>query len=112
VATAASGRPAETVKPVDGAPAVTPSAEAVTAPAEIELTIDATPPVDVYLGAVKIGTSAAPIKLKRGDVKVKLTFKAVGYVAQDVEVPAAANTVVAVKLVKAAGAKKKSDLEY
>jgi len=43
---------------------------------------------------------------------VKLTFKAAGYAPQDMEVPAAANTTVAVKLVKAVSAGKKSDLEY
>jgi len=104
--------PAETAK---AAPTVTPSvtAEPTVVPAEIELTIDASPKlIDVYLGGAKIGTSASPLRLKRGDARVKLTFKAAGYAPQDMEVPAAANTTVAVKLVKAVSAGKKSDLEY
>ncbi len=43
------------------------------------------------------------MKIKRGDGKVKLTFKAPGYAPKDVDVPASANTVISVNLVKAAG---------
>ncbi len=96
-------------------PTVTPvvTAEPAALPAEVELTIDATPKVlDVYLGGAKIGTSAAPVKIKRGDARVKLTFKAAGYAPQEMEVPAAASSTVAVKLVRAAAVGKKSDLEY
>ena len=96
---------------------VSPSATAETAvPAEIELTINAVPSVvDVYLGAEKVGSSAAPVKVKRGEGKVKLTFKAPGYAPQDLEVSASASASVAVKLTKVAaagGGKTRSDLEY
>jgi hypothetical protein len=100
--------------PAPTAPTVTPSATVDTgaAAAEIELTIDADPKVvDVYQGATKIGASSGPIKLKRADGRVKLTFKAVGYTPQDIEVPASANTVVSVKLKKVANARR-GDLEF
>jgi hypothetical protein len=42
---------------------------------------------------------------------VKLTFKAAGYAPQDLEVPAAANTVVSVTL-KRIAAGKRGDLEF
>ena len=75
----------------------------------MELTIDATPKaVDVYRDGAKIGSSAAPVKIKRADGKVKLTFKAVGYAPGDMPVPVSANRVVEVKLVKV----KKRDVEF
>ena len=101
------------VKAPDPAPSVAPSATATAQalPAEVELTIDATPRVvDVYRDGAKIGSSDKPLRLARADGKVKLTFKAAGYAPQDLDVPASANAVVAVTLKKAAG--KKSDLEY
>ena len=93
---------------------MTPSAAAPPAlPAEIELTVDATPsPVDVYLGKTKIGTSAAPVKIKRGDGKVKLTFKAQGFAPQDMEVPASGNTAVQVALKKVGGGRGRGELEF
>jgi serine/threonine-protein kinase len=98
-------------------PKVTPSAAAEAAPvapAEVELTFDATPKVvEVFLDGNKIGTSAAPIRVKRAEGKVKLTFKAAGHTPQDLEVLASANTVVAVRLVKvAAGVRTNKDLSY
>jgi serine/threonine-protein kinase len=94
-------------------PSVVPSVTPEAPPADIELTIDADPKtVDVFQGPTKLGSSASPIKLKRADGKVKLTFKAPGYTPQDIEVPASANTVVAVKLKKVAGQKKSGDLEF
>jgi serine/threonine protein kinase len=76
-------------------------------PAEVELTIESTPKVvEVYLGKEKIGSSESPIRVKRSDEKVKLTFKAVGYAAQEIDVPAGSNTVVAVTLTKVAPVKK------
>jgi serine/threonine-protein kinase len=73
-------------------------------PAEVEITVDATPRiVDVYLGAAKVGTSAAPIRIKRAEGRVRLTFKATGYLPKDVDVQATASTVVNVVLKKAAG---------
>ncbi len=105
----------EPAKPAPtAAPTVTPSATAEAAlPAEVELTIDATPKVvDVYLrGDQDRHLGGARASIKRGDAKVKLTFKAAGYAPQDVEVPAAANTVVAVTLKKIA-AGKRGDLEF
>jgi eukaryotic-like serine/threonine-protein kinase len=93
-------------------PAEAPSSAAA-APAEVELTIDATPKgVDVYQGAAKIGSSAAPVRIKRGDEKVKLTFKAPGYAPKDVEVPASANATISVSLVKAGGGGKKPEVEF
>ncbi|APR77710.1 serine/threonine protein kinase [Minicystis rosea] len=106
------------VKTADPAPTVTPIVAAEPQPAaaaDVELTIESTPKVvDVYLGGTKLGTSATPIKIKRSDGKVKLTFKAQGYTPRDLEVPVSANSIVGVELAKVAGgaAKKKSDLEF
>jgi serine/threonine-protein kinase len=101
-------------KPVETAPpTVTPSAAPEVAPAEVELRVESTPRlVEVYLGATKLGTSAEPVKLKRGEGKVKLTFKAAGYAAQDVEVSASASGVATVTLVKSAPAGKKREVEF
>jgi HSP20 family molecular chaperone IbpA len=52
------------------------------------------------------------VKIKRADGKVKLTFKAPGYLPQDLEVPASANGSVTVSLRKAAGSGKRGDLEF
>jgi hypothetical protein len=74
-------------------------------PAEVELTIQSTPKVvEVYLGKEKIGSSAKPVRVKRSDEKVKLTFKAAGYTSQEIELPAGANAVIAVSLTRAAKA--------
>ncbi|MFT3772197.1 MAG: protein kinase [Minicystis sp.] len=94
------------VKAPDPVPTVTPSATPSAVPevqpaaaVEVELTIDATPKnVEVFLGGTKIGTAAAPIKIKRADGKVKLTFMAPGYVPRDMDVPASANSLVSVEL--------------
>jgi hypothetical protein len=103
-------------KPPDPPPAVAPSATATAeaAPAEVEITVDATPKavvVEVYRDGEKIGSSDKPVRLKREDGKVKLTFKAAGYASQDKEVPASASSTVAVTL-KKPGSGKKSDLEF
>ena len=100
-------------KPPEPLPVVSPSVTAEVVPAEIELTIHAVPStVDVYLGAEKVGTSAAPVKVKRGEGKVRLTFKAPGYAPQDVEVSAAANGVATVTLKKAGPSAKRGELEF
>ncbi len=107
--------PEPTVAPAAPAPTVKPAeTDEPAAPAEVELKFDASPKVvDVYQGAQKIGSSAAPIKVKRSDGKVKLTFKAPGYASKDVEVPASENTVISVSLVKAAPAGgKKPEVEF
>ncbi len=83
-------------------PAVTPSGSSDVGPeaAEVEIQIEATPvPVDVYRGADKIGSSASPLKLKRGE-KVKLTFRAPGYLPTDVEVSPTKSALLPVKLTK------------
>jgi serine/threonine-protein kinase len=91
-------------------PAVVPSTDLPSG--EVELTINTEPKVvDVYDGATKIGSSAAPVKLKRRDGKVKLTLKAPGYAPEDVEVAATANAVVAAKLKKVASGRR-GDLEF
>ena len=86
-------------------------------PAEAELTIESTPrEVEIYQGKEKLGTSARPLRLKRSDEKVKLTFKAPGYVSQDIEISPSADARVAVSLMKISVAAKKKpgagDLEY
>lgn len=86
-------------------------------PAEAELTIDSTPrEVEIYLGKEKLGTSARPLRLRRSDEKVKLTFKAPGFAPQDIEVSPSAHARVTVSLVKISVAVKKKpgggDLEY
>jgi eukaryotic-like serine/threonine-protein kinase len=117
VQAATAEAPRASAKAPDPVPAVTPSATpsatAEAPPAEIELTIDATPKVvvDVYRDGQKIGSSDRPVKVKRADGKVKLTFKAAGYTSQEMELPASASAVVPVTLKKATGGKK-SELEF
>ncbi len=97
--------PAPTVKPAD-------TGEPAAAPDVVELTVSGTPKVvDVYQGTTKLGSSDAPIKVKRSEGKVKLTFKAQGYASKDVEVAATADAKVAVSLVKL-GTAKRGDLEF
>jgi serine/threonine-protein kinase len=104
-------------KPAEPVPTVTPSAMPAALPAEVEVTFETTPkqPVEIWQGTTKLGTSAAPLKLKRGDDKVKLTVKAAGFAPQDVEVTPSESQKVAVTLKKAAaggGSKKHGDLEF
>jgi eukaryotic-like serine/threonine-protein kinase len=88
--------------------------------AEVELTVESTPRlVEIYQDKKKLGASTAPVRLKRGDGKVKLTFKASGYAPQDLDVPVSVSTMVVVNLVKlasppAAGTKPRgsSELEF
>jgi serine/threonine-protein kinase len=99
------------------APVATVVPAPVGLPPEVELTIDSTPKeVEIYQGKDRLGTSARPLRLKRGDEKMKLTFKAAGYAPQDLEIAPSADSHVAISLVKiGAGAKKKpggGDLEY
>ncbi len=72
--------------------------------------------VEIYLGKEKLGTSIKPLRLKRSDEKLKLTFKAPGYAPQDIEIAPSADARVAVSLVKISVAAKKKpgggDLEY
>jgi serine/threonine-protein kinase len=103
--------------PIVAAPTATVVPAPSGLPAEVELTLDTTPKdVEVYLGKDRLGTSAKPLRLKRGDEKVKLTFKAPGYATQDLEISPATDAHVAVALVKLGGATKKKpgggDLEY
>jgi eukaryotic-like serine/threonine-protein kinase len=86
-------------------------------PAEAEITVDSTPKdVEIYLGKEKLGTSAKPVHLKRGEDKVKLTFKAPGYAPQDMEFAPSADSHLAIALVKLGGGARKKpgggDLEY
>ena len=114
VATAVPPPPTQTV-----APTVTPSAATVAAvptvtpePAEIEITIQSTPAVvDVYRGAEKLGTSAAPIKLKRGE-KVKLALRANGFVATEIELTPTQNTLMPIKLTKLATGRSPSEVQW
>jgi hypothetical protein len=92
-------------------PTITPSGVAASpsstaaAESEIDLTVQSTPPnVDVYRGADKLGTSAAPIRLRRGE-KVKLTFKADGYAPKEVEVTPTDATPLKVTLAREPAAK-------
>ncbi|MFS8070329.1 MAG: serine/threonine protein kinase, partial [Byssovorax sp.] len=103
--------------PASAAPPATVIPAPAGLPAEAELTIDSTPrEVEIYLGKEKLGTSARPLRLKRSDEKVKLTFKAPGFAPQDIEVSPSADARVTVSLVKISVAVKKSpgagDLEY
>jgi serine/threonine-protein kinase len=89
---------------------MTSAPEPMVAPAsasEVEIKIDATPPVvEVYIGDTRLGTAGAsmdPIKLKRGDDAVKLTFKAAGYLAQDVRVTPQKPSNIVVRLTQDAG---------
>jgi hypothetical protein len=103
VAPAGQVEPAATLKP--SAPAEPPPAP----PAEVELTIESTPKVvDVYLGKDKLGSSESPVRIKRGDEKVRLTFKAAGYAPKEIDVPAGSNAVVDVTLTKVAPVKRPS----
>jgi serine/threonine-protein kinase len=105
--------PAKTVEPV---PAVVPSAAPAALPAEVDLTVESTPKlVEIWQGTTKLGTSAAPLKVKRGDEKLKLTVKAVGFAPQEVEVTPSESQKVTVSLLKKAasgGSTKRGDLEF
>jgi eukaryotic-like serine/threonine-protein kinase len=84
------------------APSATPSA-APAAAAEVAITIQSVPDkVEVYQGEELLGTAPGPIKLKRGQDKIKLTFKAKGYKPSDMEVAPTADVVLSVSLSKAA----------
>jgi len=83
-------------------PAVTPSgAPEVGAEAtEVEITVQSTPPaVEIFRGDEKLGTSAAPVKIKRGE-KVKLRFVAKGFVSKEIEVAPTQSTLLQVQLAK------------
>ncbi len=96
-------------------PAVTPSGSSDVGPdaSEVELQVDSTPvTVDVFRGAEKIGTSATPLKLKRGE-KVKLTFRAVGFLPTEVELSPTKSTLLPVKLTKLPpGGKPASEVQW
>ncbi|MBK8257319.1 MAG: serine/threonine protein kinase [Polyangiaceae bacterium] len=96
------------------APTVTPSKpdEAVEPDANVEVTVQSTPKeVEVFMGGERLGTSAAPIRLKRGE-KVKLTFKAAGFAPTDMELIPTQSTLLPVKLTKIGAAKKKSEVVW
>ncbi|MFO0758226.1 MAG: protein kinase [Byssovorax sp.] len=106
--TVASAPPPKVPEPAISVSPATSTEVAPAAPAEIELTIDATPKlVEVFRGTEKIGTSAAPIRVPRSDGKVKLTFKSPGFSPLDLEVSAGASAVVPVRLERAGPAVKK-----
>jgi serine/threonine-protein kinase len=93
-------------------PSVTPSQAAAPESADVEITVQSTPPaVDVYRGADKIGTSDSPLKLRR-DEKVKLSFRAPGYAPAEVELAPTQSTLLPVKLTKLAGGKKTSEVQW
>ena len=72
-------------------------------PNEVTIEIRSTPAlVDVFLGDEKIGTSAAPLHLARGDGRIKLTAKAAGYNVADIEVTPNENGFISVTLSKPA----------
>jgi len=86
-------------------PSAAPVVSVAPAPAEVELTVQSVPATaDVYLGAEKLGKAPEPIRMKRGDDRVKLTIKADGYKPTDVEVTPSANAVISVTLTKALAA--------
>jgi HSP20 family molecular chaperone IbpA len=71
--------------------------------------------VEVFLGKQKLGASDQPIRVKRSETKVKLTFKAAGYVPKDIEVAADTNGDVPVTLTRASATVKKqgnSEVEF
>jgi hypothetical protein len=115
---------AQAVTTPKDAPTVTPGTQAVPvvttaaqdAPAEVELTIKSTPAVvEVFLGKEKLGASDKPIRVKRSETKVKLTFKAAGYQQQELDVEAGATGEVPVTLTRAPAAVKKtgkSEVEF
>jgi tRNA A-37 threonylcarbamoyl transferase component Bud32 len=97
-------------------PSVVPSGSAQVGPAaepsEIDVKFESIPvTVEIYRGTEKIGTSAAPIKLKRGE-KVKLTFKAKGFAQREIEVLPEPNVMVPVKLTKVAAARPSSEVQW
>jgi eukaryotic-like serine/threonine-protein kinase len=96
-----------TVAPSNGA-----ATGAATEPVEIDLQIQSTPAlVDVYRGIEKLGTSAAPIKLKRGE-KVKLTFKAPGFAPTDVDLTPTQSTFLPVTLTKVKAGAPHSEVQW
>ena len=110
--------PASSAPPAASTPTVTPSVtpsgvpEVASDATEVELQVDATPvPVEIFRGAEKIGTSAAPLKLKRGE-KVKLTFRAAGYLPTSVEVAPTKSTLLPVTLTKVPAGKPTSEVQW
>jgi hypothetical protein len=86
---------------------------AATPPAEVEVTVKATPAgADVFAGSEKLGAAPGPFRIKRGDASVKLTVKANGYKSQDIEVTPSANSIVQVSLTKIPAQKPRSELEF
>jgi serine/threonine-protein kinase len=94
-----------TATPVVSTPAApatsVPIVPTVAAPAEVMVTVQAQPEhATIWLGDQKLGDAPGPVKVGRGDAKVKLAIKAPGYLPQDIEVTPNENTVVSVKLVR------------
>ena len=85
-----------------GAPSEAPPTVEPAHAADVELRFVSTPEVvDVLLGDRRLGTSKAPIRVKRAE-RLKLTFKAEGYKAKELDVPATENGHVMVTLDKEA----------
>ena len=94
--------------PANYAPVPTPTASAatLTAPADVQVTVRSTPDhAAIYFGDVMLGLAPGPVKVKRGEVKVKLTIKANGYATAEVEVEPTENTTVSIKLNKSTTAR-------
>jgi serine/threonine-protein kinase len=107
----AAARPVASLPPASPSAAASPAANAAAsastaiaeAPAQIELTLDAVPhDVEVYEGAVKLGSAAAPLRFERGAGARRLSFRAPGYASQEMTLPMSASATVAVRLVKIA----------
>jgi hypothetical protein len=102
LAAAATTTAAAATSAAGAAPAPTPTPTAAIAPTTVAVTVDAMPPgVLVFEGAQKIGTAPGPLSLAYGSDKVTLTFKADGYVPQNVDVVPTENRSLSVTLQKA-----------
>jgi len=119
-ASAAAPTPPSTLAPAQSPASAQPEAKPAP-PAEVELTIQPSPRVaaEVFAEGKKIGSSGKPLRMKQGDVAVKLRIEAPGYKPAEIEVTPEKTRVVSVALSpiprKAAGAVRgngNSDLEF
>ncbi len=82
-------------------PSVAPSASPEAAPAEVQITVRGAPDgASIVLDGRPIGVVPGPVPLKKSDEKVKLTLKADGYSAAEIELVPDESRTVSIKMIK------------
>jgi eukaryotic-like serine/threonine-protein kinase len=88
-----------------GAPAAVPAPPQVAAVSTVALTIQSTPKgVEVYRDKEKLGVTPGPFVMTKGE-KVKLTFRAPGFVPEDREIDTSSDSPISIELRKVAPAR-------